>query len=552
MNLENYPKWHSIVIKIPDEMITKTKSGRVSIRKTITNLGALSTSNKMKSIKLVSSNIDTPEIIDNGVKTTVNNEKGPKQPKIKTTRKKKTNNNLINNIDDLYNQIDKTNEELKNTKKLKTKKDHQEVINKILKEYINKKRTKKTKELSTEFLKELFDYYYKNIDDYGINNKRFIKTYETNTKKGIKENEEKMNYNLELFNEVIMKDPDIKKRIIHDYEGFKKGIVKLDEVRKIIRENKIKTIKQYYKHIDKTNDLRLPYFLKNINKYLNYLIDPELEPEQEPEQEPEPKETIKDNSFYVDVSNSDNAVKLLRIIAKEKNGKIKIPLKIQTSMKLLNREIEKFLKMINMSDTEFMNRLDSLMKPKKKGGNIDNEELKKFVDAGYKTKSEAENIDGYVLDKELSTKRDKVYFNSETNKTVHTIAGTDKAKDWSNNLLIPLGLHQYSNRYKNAEKIQKEANKKYGKENVSLVSHSQSGNIAQNLAQKKLVGDENITLNPAIIGSHKKNVKVVRSSGDVVSALTIKNKKDKTYNTGSWNPFYNHSTEILTKKKKKK
>jgi hypothetical protein len=208
--------------------------------------------------------------------------------------------------------------------------------------------------------------------------------------------------------------------------------------------------------------------------------------------------------------------------------------------------------MINMSDTEFMNRLDSLMKPKKKGGNIDNEEIKKFVDAGYKTKSEAENIDGYVLDKELSTKRDKVYFNSETNKTVHTIAGTDKAKDWSNNLLIPLGLHQYSNRYKNAEKIQKEANKKYGKENVSLVSHSQSGNIAQNLAQKKLVGDENITLNPAIIGSHKKNVKVVRSSGDVVSALTIKNKKDKTYNTGSWNPFYNHSTEILTKKKKKK
>ena len=28
------------------------------------------------------------------------------------------------------------------------------------------------------------------------------------------------------------------------------------------------------------------------------------------------------------------------------------------------------------------------------------------------------------------------------------------------------------------------------------------------------------------------------------------NKKDKTINTGSWNPLYNHSTEILTKKKK--
>jgi len=184
----------------------------------------------------------------------------------------------------------------------------------------------------------------------------------------------------------------------------------------------------------------------------------------------------------------------------------------------------------------------------KKGGNINKEELGKFVDAGYKTKSEAENIDGYTLDKELSTKRDKVYANKE-GKVIHTIAGTDKATDWSNNLLIPLGLHTYSNRYKNAEKIQKEANKKYGKENVSVVSHSQSGNIAQNLAKKKLVGDENVSLNPAIIGSHKPGLKVVKSSGDIVSALTIPNKKDKTINTGSWNPFYNHSTKILTKKK---
>ena len=185
----------------------------------------------------------------------------------------------------------------------------------------------------------------------------------------------------------------------------------------------------------------------------------------------------------------------------------------------------------------------------KKGGNINNEELAKFVDAGYKTKSEAENIDGYTLDKELSTKRDKVYANKE-GKVIHTISGTDKAKDWSNNLLIPFGLHEYSNRYKNAEKIQNEANKKYGKENVSVVSHSQSGNIAQNLAKKKLVGDENVTLNPAIIGSHKPGLKVVKSSGDIVSALTIKNKKDKTIKSKTWNPLTEHSSKILTRNKK--
>jgi hypothetical protein len=470
MNLENnYPKWHSIVIKIPDEMITKTKSGRVSIRKTITNLGALSTSNKMKSIKIVSSNIDTPEIIDNGVITTIDKEKGPKQPKIKSTRKKK-----INNMDDLYNQIEKTNEELKNTKKLKTKKDHQDVINKILKEYINKKRTKKINESSTEFIKELFDYYYKNISDFDIRGNLFYKIYRTNSKKGNKEYEEKMNKNLDIFNEALIENPDIKKRIIHDYEGFKKGIFVLGNVSKIIRENKIKTVKQYYKYIDKTNDLRLKYFTDNLNKYLDYSIDPELEQE-------------------------------------SKKGK----------------------------------------GIKRKGGNIDNEELKKFVDAGYKTKSEAENIDGYILDKELSTKRDKIYHDPKTNKTVHTIAGTDKTLDWTNNLLIPLGLHQYSNRYKNAEKIQKGINKKYGKENVSVIGHSQSGHIVNDLTNKGLVGSEAISLNPAIIGSHNKKLKVIRSSGDVVSALTLKNKKDKTINTGSYNPLYNHSSKILNKKNKK-
>lgn len=242
--------------------------------------------------------------------------------------------------------------------------------------------------------------------------------------------------------------------------------------------------------------------------------------------------------------------KMTQLIIKTPNDKIKKVLislgfggKMQANKILLSQQLQQNF---NTTDkmNKFINAIESL-----NGGNINNEELSKFVDAGYKTKSEAENIDGYTLDKELSTKRDKVYANKE-GKVIHTIAGTDKAKDWSNNLLIPLGLHTYSNRYKNAEKIQKEANKKYGKENVSVVSHSQSGNIAQNLAKKKLVGDENVTLNPAIIGSHKPGLKVVKSSGDIVSALTIKNKKDKTINTGSWNPLYNHSTKILTKKKK--
>lgn len=176
--------------------------------------------------------------------------------------------------------------------------------------------------------------------------------------------------------------------------------------------------------------------------------------------------------------------------------------------------------------------------------------LKKFVDAGYKKKSEASQIDNYVLDKDLSTKRNKVYYDPNTGKAIHTIAGTDTLKDWTNNALIPLGLHHHTNRYKNSERIQKQANEKYGKSNVDLVTHSQSGNIAENLANRKLVGGENTTLNPAIIGSHNKNVKVVKSVFDPVSLLTNTNKNDVKIIPKTFNPIAEHSTDILDKAKK--
>ena len=171
--------------------------------------------------------------------------------------------------------------------------------------------------------------------------------------------------------------------------------------------------------------------------------------------------------------------------------------------------------------------------------------LKNFVDAGYKTKSEAKEVNGYILDPELSTKRDKIYVNPTNGQVVHTIAGTDNLKDWSNNLLIPLGLHGLSNRYNNSEKIQKKANEKYGKSNVSVVSHSQSGNIAERLADRHLVGGDNTTLNPAIIGSHNKDLKVYKSIIDPVSLLTNTNRNDIHIIPKSLNPIYEHSSEIL-------
>lgn len=186
---------------------------------------------------------------------------------------------------------------------------------------------------------------------------------------------------------------------------------------------------------------------------------------------------------------------------------------------------------------------------KRKGGAISDAELGKFVEASYKKKGEVQNIDGYKIDNDLSTRRNKVYTNDK-GEAVVAIAGTDNAKDWSNNLLIPFGLHSQTNRYKNSEETLKKVNEKYNKNKVSVVGHSQSGHIVNDLANKGLIGSEAIAYNPAIIGKTNKNVKVVKSELDPVSLFTKTKKGDTvikptTYNPFKYNPFTAHSTKPL-------
>jgi hypothetical protein len=163
---------------------------------------------------------------------------------------------------------------------------------------------------------------------------------------------------------------------------------------------------------------------------------------------------------------------------------------------------------------------------KLKGGVISSDELQKFIEASYKGLDDAQQIDDYVIDKSLSTKRNKVYYNPTTGKAVHTMSGTDSGSDWLNNLALITGTHKYTNRYKSAEDTQRKANEKYGKENVGLVSHSQSGNIAENFARQGLTGKDNVSLNPAIFGKHHEGLEVVKSDKDLVSALSKTGNKD--------------------------
>ena len=71
--------WHTMTIKVPSEMVEITKTGKVSIKKTLTKMNNISKSQGYPSIKLVKSSDNKPHIITDGkewnieqLKTTLN------------------------------------------------------------------------------------------------------------------------------------------------------------------------------------------------------------------------------------------------------------------------------------------------------------------------------------------------------------------------------------------------------------------------------------------------------------------------------------------------
>ena len=184
-----------------------------------------------------------------------------------------------------------------------------------------------------------------------------------------------------------------------------------------------------------------------------------------------------------------------------------------------------------------------------KGGALSAKELKGLLGASYDPKTT--KVGDFVLDKSISTDTSKVYRNTTSGQVVVAHRGTEGLLDWGNNAVYALGgktAYKMTPRYKEAEKVQKKAEAKYGKQNVSTIGHSQGGLQAELLGGKS---KEIITLNKAtrpFESNKNKNQYDVRSKGDVVSALNPfekKSSKNVEIESGSYNPLKEHSGDIL-------
>jgi len=179
-----------------------------------------------------------------------------------------------------------------------------------------------------------------------------------------------------------------------------------------------------------------------------------------------------------------------------------------------------------------------------KGGSLGKTASKLFLEQSYKRNPKP--VGKFQVDKDLSSKRSVVYVNPK-GQVVVAHQGSKTIGDWLiNNPSILLGQYKNTKRYKDIEDIQKKANAKYGKSNIETVTHSQTGVASRLLAKKGLTApNQSTTLNPAILGRKPKDLKVYRSSGDVVSAFTQLDKGDEVIPATSYNPITEHKPSIL-------
>ena len=182
-------------------------------------------------------------------------------------------------------------------------------------------------------------------------------------------------------------------------------------------------------------------------------------------------------------------------------------------------------------------------KMKRKGGSISAKDLKGLHASSYKQDPDKE-VNGWVLDEDISKPTARVYFNASKNQAIVVHRGTEATvKDWANNLAYLTGTNKLTGRYKDAERVQKRAEEKYA--DVLTTGHSQGG------IYTKIAKDQSkvININPASMGETTSGT-TIRAKNDPVSALAgftgLFKKNDKNITTQSKGSLLDaHSIDIL-------
>ena len=180
------------------------------------------------------------------------------------------------------------------------------------------------------------------------------------------------------------------------------------------------------------------------------------------------------------------------------------------------------------------------------GGKIKVNTLHKMLNNSYAKKpKQNDDMDGYVIDKQLSGTRAQVYHHPTSNHLVVAHRGTSGAHDVVTDIKMMLGMKN-NKRFKHAKQVTDDALKKYDTDNVSIIGHSLGSQLAR---ESNINNHEMININPAILPNDfykkKHNEVIIKSKYDPISALhDLKPSKNTiVVDNKSYNPLKQHSLD---------
>lgn len=191
-------------------------------------------------------------------------------------------------------------------------------------------------------------------------------------------------------------------------------------------------------------------------------------------------------------------------------------------------------------------------KQKQIAGALKASQIKDAVDLTYVKRTDEAPQD-YVIDKELSDGRVKVFKDVNSDQVIVAHRGSSGIRDWIDNIRYGLtGQMNTTGTFKKHEERHQKALDKYGAENVIAIGHSRAGKYVENLNDKQPV-KEVITYNKAsgpfdLFRKNAENQTDVRSGIDAVSALAPLQKHENkiiTIPTKTADPLKAHSTMPL-------
>ena len=187
------------------------------------------------------------------------------------------------------------------------------------------------------------------------------------------------------------------------------------------------------------------------------------------------------------------------------------------------------------------------------GGKIDVKNLGKLLNQSYKKKdkTDASIDDTYILDKDLSTDKTKIYLNKNTNEISMVNRGTSDASDVITDVKMFFGYKD--KRFEEPRQILEQVKMKYPTSTIDLIGHSLGAKVAEEIGRDPSVKNI-ITLNKPttpkdLLFKSKLNDKQydIKTTGDIVSVLAPfqKDKNDIIIPSTTSNPLTEHKIDTL-------